>query len=279
MRLFLLLLSVLLLTVGRTQHPDDFNPEDYDDSKVTVHFKGTTGKFMEFKYELKGYGMLDWKKTVLYENGMVVMIKYTDTLDHLKNPIYLDCGNPKTIYSWDARGNIQEISFKDRKDELMRNTCGNFARGEFLYDEMNRVIEMNAYDQNNVFIVQIQYKYENDTKRKSEVSYHKQNGELADLSIAKIELQYDSKGREIERKFTSHNQELPEGKLKSIEMKWKNKKMEFMGNVSKSFKVHNYYDEEGKLLGNMDVVGFSEKKKHDYEALERYFDPNKWLTD
>lgn len=278
MKFSLLLFLISSFTV-LGQYGYNFDPNDIDYSKIKIHFKGTSGKFMEFRYELMGRGMLNWQKNEFYENGYTVKVTYTDTLGNLKNPMELAYGNPVTKYIRAKNGVAREISFFDQNLKPINCRHGGFARAEFTYDHLKRVSKMNAYNQNGEFIVQIQYEYVGESEKKGEISYHDQAGNLLNLSTAKITFTYDKKGRELSRTFTNHNNELPEGEVKTIKIKKKNKTVKFMGNVSKSFKVYSFYDINGKLIDKMDLIEFSEEKEHQFVEMERFLDPRKWITD
>lgn len=276
-KLLLLLFLFVNLSLFSQKHAF-FNPDDYDAGDFVTHFKGTTGKFMRYEFEHKVDGKINWRKNVYYEKGKIVKVTYTDTLDRLKRSMYTGCSYSIVKYKNDEKGKRIEASYWDEDLERTDNVCGGIHRAEFAYDDKGRLKSLKAYNEKNEFICDVHYSYLGDSEDIDEISYHTQKGELYFISTAKVKFLYDKKGNIIGRTFTSNSGELPESDIKTIKIKYKNKKVRFGNQVSTSFRVHTFYNEEGKVVDKMNVIGFKPRKKTIYDFAKIFNKPQKWIS-
>jgi hypothetical protein len=258
------------------QKHEPFNPNDYDDGDYIIHFQGRSNQFMEYKFEHKKYGKVNWKIKENYENGKVVKRVYLDTNNRLKREV--ECAAPIVTYEYDDKGNNSKISYWYNEGKATHNNCVPFHSISYTFDAQKRVKTSTAYTFENKFITTIKYEYYDDSELVKKLSYHQENGELIEAQIAIVEFIYNKKGINIERIITNHVLPLPPDNIKSFKIKYTNKKMKVIGNTSTDFRVHTYYNDKGEKMGKMDMVVFQPPKKHNFKDLEKVFQLDKWLT-
>ena len=277
MKKFTLLSFLLINSLLFSQSYVFFDPDNFNEDDFIIHFKGTTGKFMRYDFEHKEYGKINWRKNVYLENGHPVKITYTDTNNRLKSSTFVYSGYSVRLFNY-LDDHTLEVSYWDQDLNPINISYVPVHKMIFKYDESKRVISLKSYNENGDFICDIHYNYVGDSERINELSYHKENGDLYQISIAKVQCLY-KKDKFIGRSFTSNNGQLPEDGVKSIRIKRKNKKVVVFGNESTRFSIYSIYNENGKLIQKMNVIKFSESKEKVLEHIMRFQNPNKWISE
>jgi len=278
----LLLLVVLLSQVSFSQFERTYyslNPDD-PGKYIIETAAGLDGKTLVIQYTHILHGPINWRKNLLVENGNITKVSFTDTLGNLKDASSVQGHTPVSKFKYDDSGRKIAESYWKTENRKTNYYNEQFHALTFTYDSISRKASTSAYTLEDSLICTVRYQYEKDAEQPTEFSYHNKDGSLMKIPIAKVEMEYDRKGR-ISKKTFSSNTGLgySDSDVKMIRYKYKFFQMKLGGQVSSSRKVIKFYNADGKKIDSYLSVNFGPPGSDfpKYMEIINFIEPENWL--